>query len=106
MPTLRPVRRPDQRHRPVLRQRAGSGSWSFAGTDGPATPAKELRPRPWPRWPRWARSARGRIIARDSVAEAAITVHAALAIAGDLARARRELAVEVGTLMTAALGAG
>jgi hypothetical protein len=103
MPALRPVRRPDQGHRPVLRQRAGSGSWRFAGTGGPATPAKERRPRPWPRW---ARSVRDRIIASDSVAEATITARAALAIAGDLARARRELAIEVGTMMTAALRAG
>jgi hypothetical protein len=49
---------------------------------------------------------RDRIIASDCVPEAAITVHAALAIAGDLARTRRELAIEVGTLTAAALGAG
>jgi hypothetical protein len=102
MPTLRPVRRPDQRHRPILRQRAGSGSWSFA-SDGPATPAKERRPRPRLRW---ARSVCDRFVASDPVPEFAITVHAALTIAGDLARTRRELTIEVGTLMTAALGAG
>jgi hypothetical protein len=103
MPTLRPIRRPDQRHRPILRRRAGSGSWSFAGTDGPATPARERRPRPWPRW---ARSVRDRMIASDSVPESTITVHAALTIAGDLARTRRELTIELGTMMTTALRAG
>jgi hypothetical protein len=47
-----------------------------------------------------------RFVASDPVPEFAITVHAALTIAGDLARTRRELTIEVGTLMTAALGAG
>jgi hypothetical protein len=55
---------------------------------------------------RRARSVRDRIIASDPVPEATITVHAALTIAGDLAGTRRELAIEVGTMTTTALGAG